>query len=797
MVTTTALAALGIDGSSSRRKGGKGGGGKGKDRSSKSASQPSTPPLSTFSPTAGDSQFPSAAPSEPVFLREGNLLVGESPDLTVIRCNSDDGRILVNGTTSGYANLVPGNLLFALPPEDVDICEESCALLARFILSTSIAEATGDFACPFSSDSECLMLETRPANLNEMISDALIEDFDISVAIGTTIESVIQSSCANRESRELTVVDHQSKHREAGANEGASDGDSILGERRHLQFGFPDDCGDWQSLILGRLCRYTRCEVGQGGDPFNCFSCGRTCDNTCGPVPDTPKNVLVNGVIIEIFPGVFDFSETCCIHDHCYSSIFSKAVCDLTFLAQNLLSCSPRDSDSLTVIGLPIPELGRNTPCEIAALFYFLGVAIGGEESYSKAQTVQRSHEASPVCNQKRPTAPPGQPGSTSGVFGDPHISTFDRLRFSCQAAGEFIMVTSLESPNFMIQERFSAVVSTICTQASVSTGIAIQEENLPKIQLTLPKDLSAAESPNMDTVAGCPLQFFLDGDPTTLESGTGTEDIEISVAGSLVEISFPFTGVEIRARVRESSAFGCFFTIQVFLPSTYRSDETIIGLLGKPNGNARDDWVGIDGTTLQAPANQEDTLFSAAYNYCVDNWCIKTESQSIFAHIDPTSFDSVNKCDEDFADDLEDAVANASDAVKNLCGGDLFCVVDGVCGNLEDASAALLDQSELETAQEDRDPLPSVAPSTRPSASFVPTVVPSSRAPSEVPSDRPSSTPSKSLTPSVPPSTQPSTIPSPMPTQEEPSSHPSGGKGGKGGGRSKGDDEKFDNFWE
>lgn len=358
-------------------------------------------------------------------------------------------------------------------------------------------------------------------------------------------------------------------------------------------------------------------------------------------------------------------------------------------------------------------------------------------------------------------------------------------------------MVTSLESPKFMIQERFSAVASTICSQASVSTGIAIQEENLPKIQLTLPKDLSAADSLNVDTVAGCPLQFFLDGNLTAMEAGTGTEDIEILVDGSLVEISFPFTGVEIRARVRESSAFGCFFTIQVFLPFTYRSGETILGLLGKPNGNARDDWVGVDGTTLQAPANQEDSLFSAAYNYCVDNWCIKNESESIFTHIDPTSFETVNKCDEDFADDLEDAVADASDAVKNLCGGDVFCIVDGVCGNLEDASAALLDQSELQTAQEDRDPLPSVAPSTRPSGSFVPTVMPSSQAPSEAPSDRPSSTPSKSLKPSVPPSVLPSTIPSPVPTQEEPSLRPSGGKGGKGGGRSKGDDEQFDSFWE
>jgi hypothetical protein len=53
-----------------------------------------------------------------------------------------------------------------------------------------------------------------------------------------------------------------------------------------------------------------------------------------------------------------------------------------------------------------------------------------------------------PTPQPNGPNPVPALPGGFwSGVFGDPHLSTFDRLRFDCQAAGEFTMVTSLESP--------------------------------------------------------------------------------------------------------------------------------------------------------------------------------------------------------------------------------------------------------------------------------------------------------------------------------------------------------------
>ena len=91
---------------------------------------------------------------------------------------------------------------------------------------------------------------------------------------------------------------------------------------------------------------------------------------------------------------------------------------------------------------------------------------------------------------------------------------TFDRLAFDCNAVGEFTLLKSLEDPTFMIQERYSPVVnSSTCNQASVSTGIAIQEQNYPTIQISTPRNGKAS----LNTLNGCPIDFLIDGVETLL----------------------------------------------------------------------------------------------------------------------------------------------------------------------------------------------------------------------------------------------------------------------------------------
>ena len=273
-----------------------------------------------------------------------------------------------------------------------------------------------------------------------------------------------------------------------------------------------------------------------------------------------------------------------------------------------------------------------------------------------------------------------------SGVFGDPHLSTFDRVRFDCQAAGEFTTVTSLETPQFKIQERFTSVsTSILCPQASVSTGVAIAETGLPTIQVSIPR----GDSSGTEIVGFCPVNLFVASTEVQFSEGTGTDAIKVLVSGSQILIEYPLTGLQVSAEIRRSSSFGCHLLVQVFLPFSYRRDETLLGLLGTPNRDRSDDWVAPDGSKYTLPADQPSSLFGPAFNYCVENWCVRKEVDSIFSYRQDESFSSIYQCETAYDNSIESALDNVSGELKDLCGADLRCVIDGLCGTIIDARQA------------------------------------------------------------------------------------------------------------
>lgn len=299
-----------------------------------------------------------------------------------------------------------------------------------------------------------------------------------------------------------------------------------------------------------------------------------------------------------------------------------------------------------------------------------------------------------------------------SGNFGDPHIATFDGLRYDCQAAGEFVMVRSLVS-DFEIQQRFTSVGSQVCAQASVSTAIVVREENLPLFQLSLPRGNASSEMPSAISVTGCSIDMIVDRVIQAQPTSTGSPDIVVSVSNRLVAVSFLTTGVVIRLTVRNSVNFGCFFTVQVEIPRNHPFVDSIVGLLGTPNDDPSDDWMSLDGTAYDEPATRRDRTFSPSYDYCTQNWCIDLddESTSMFYYGPDESFASISACRVPYDPDIEDAVAAASAELLNLCGADnLPCIVEVVCGDLDDVLALLEDEADFsilrdgEPCQDDED---------------------------------------------------------------------------------------------
>jgi len=339
------------------------------------------------------------------------------------------------------------------------------------------------------------------------------------------------------------------------------------------------------------------------------------------------------------------------------------------------------------------------------------------------------------TCISNAPTGTPSQliptitGGRLSGVFGDPHLSTFDRLRFDCQAGGEFIMLTSLENPDFKIQERFSSVTSGSCSQASISTAIAIQEPGIGLFQLSIPKTTNLTEPQStVDTgLALCPVDFLIDGNRAPLGPQTNTE-IELSISGPRLQLTFLSTGVQIRSTITFSTTFGCHMAQQVFIPFTYRSGETLLGLLGTPNGRRNDDWISPNGAPYIGgiPTTASQLAFGDAYMYCTTQWCVQEEQESIFIHLDE-AFGDINECNSPYSSTIEMMVQDAidrNDTVISFCGQEnLVCVIDGLCGSLEDSRAAVQDEADLVEAQEAANPSPvptmSPAPSESTSPSF------------------------------------------------------------------------------
>jgi len=387
-------------------------------------------------------------------------------------------------------------------------------------------------------------------------------------------------------------------------------------------------------------------------------------------------------------------------------------------------------------------------------------------------------------------------PGTASGIFGDPHIVTFDEMHFDCQAAGEFTTLKSLENSNFKIQERFTATESGACAQASVSTGVAVVDVGKPIIQISTPRTSTQASS-SLNTFNGCPIDFYVDGSARQLDADLSGIDASISVSAyedeDTIKIKHDDTLLTLNVTVAKSTSLGCHIMVQVTLPGLFRSGETLLGLLGTPNGDRNDDWRASDGAILSPPVDDMERMFSTAYNYCTQNWCVQDSSESLFVYGTDESFENINKCDEPFSSELEDAVAeivadsSVNPDLSNICQGNLVCLVDGLCGDIEDAQAALEnEQSIIETqvevktslfspeeveaeAQEPEtipeSPEPSLAPSSTPSKSFEPTLTPSGHS---------SLSPSVSLTPSESSDNIPVTVPSPT---DAPVAQPSTGK--------------------
>jgi len=274
--------------------------------------------------------------------------------------------------------------------------------------------------------------------------------------------------------------------------------------------------------------------------------------------------------------------------------------------------------------------------------------------------------------------------------WGDPHLVTFDGLKYDVHALGEVILLKSLDS-EFEIQGRMEEAGHFGGLKPAVTTGVAVresQEKGLPEVQVSMANDPSAP-----DTVGSCPVELYVDGEKLDLQLGFEWDDVKFSLYGQKITLEYPTVRLEL-----EVSFYGrCFFSVNYILLDDCRPDERLVGLLGTPNGNLSDDWMTRDGTTIPLPEGVGGFFFGPAYEYSTTNWCIADPEESFFTYEPSKDFYDYAHCGNAYNPDLEDQVNDADPDLQDLCDGDLGCVLDGIVLG-EDAA-----EEELENPANDR----------------------------------------------------------------------------------------------
>lgn len=101
-------------------------------------------------------------------------------------------------------------------------------------------------------------------------------------------------------------------------------------------------------------------------------------------------------------------------------------------------------------------------------------------------------------------------------------------------------MLKTLEDTSFMFQERFTTIEDqTRCTQASVSTGVAIQSgHGTPIIQISTPRTTEQASN-SLNTISSCPIDFYVNHVSMSIPGdgqGPSTYDNSGEAFGSWIE---------------------------------------------------------------------------------------------------------------------------------------------------------------------------------------------------------------------------------------------------------------------
>ncbi|KAK9532590.1 hypothetical protein VZT92_009967 [Zoarces viviparus] len=190
------------------------------------------------------------------------------------------------------------------------------------------------------------------------------------------------------------------------------------------------------------------------------------------------------------------------------------------------------------------------------------------------------------------------QPPSSALVFGDPHFITFDGVSYSFNGKGEYTLMTSSKK-RLTIQGRAEPVDATI--KATKLTAVAMREAPSDVIEVRLVSGHNGLKVLQNQKTLSFSEQRWMDLHGVFVFSPSSTN----------VTVMFP-SGAGVEVRLREGT-----MTATVLLPEEFK--DSTLGLLGKMNGDAKDDLVLSNGELVRTLTNPEE-VFRFGASWAVSN---------------------------------------------------------------------------------------------------------------------------------------------------------------------------------